>query len=241
MPWVFRLLMTLPGGVSPFSHSIQSARSLLGSGGGFSMRRRLPARSLRPMADAQVFVDDAVRGTLPEVCAKDGVPTTDQLRFSSELGGSTGLGVAWLLVLAGPLGWLGLVVIALLRSGSRSETLTVQLPLSEPAYSRIRALRRRRSIATGTALAGVVLGLWALASHDAASGDAFLWQAVGLTGAALAVASLIALAVADHQLTGATVSIDLDASRRWVTLRRVHPAFAAACRAHEQQRDHQRT
>ena len=43
-PWVFRLLITLPGGVSPFSHSIQSASSLAGSGGGLSMHRRLPAR-----------------------------------------------------------------------------------------------------------------------------------------------------------------------------------------------------
>lgn len=50
------LLMTLPGGVSPFSHSIQSASSLLGSGGGLSMRARLPARCLgsprrRPVRD----------------------------------------------------------------------------------------------------------------------------------------------------------------------------------------------
>ena len=45
MPWVFRLAMTLPGGVSPFSHSIQSARSLVGSGGGRSMAGRLSAGS----------------------------------------------------------------------------------------------------------------------------------------------------------------------------------------------------
>ena len=37
IPWVLRLAITLPGGVSPFSHSIQSARSLVGSGGGRSM------------------------------------------------------------------------------------------------------------------------------------------------------------------------------------------------------------
>jgi hypothetical protein len=34
---------------------------------------------------------------------------------------------------------------------------------------------------------------------------------------------------------GAMVSVSLDASRRWVTLRGVHPAFATACRDHEQQ------
>ena len=35
---------------------------------------------------------------------------------------------------------------------------------------------------------------------------------------------------ADQRLTKASVGVDLDASRRWVTLRRVHPDFAAACR-----------
>ena len=43
MPWVFRLLITLPGGVSPFSHSIQSARSLRGVGRRSVHGRRLPA------------------------------------------------------------------------------------------------------------------------------------------------------------------------------------------------------
>ena len=83
------------------------------------------------MASAMVFVDDAVLGHLPPVCAKTGEATTDHLILTVPVGGSEGLGIAWLLLLAGPLGWLGLVVLQLTR---RSETLTVRLPFCDAAY-----------------------------------------------------------------------------------------------------------
>lgn len=75
-----------------------------------------------------VFVDDAVRGTLPEVCAKDGAPTTDRM----------------------------------------------------------------------------------------------------------VVGGVLSVIVGEVCLRTAGVRVDLDASRRWVTLSPVHPSFVAACQAHEQ-------
>ncbi len=45
------------------------------------------------------------------------VVTDDVLTFAQAMEDRTGLGLAWLLVLAGPLGWLGLVVIAATRHG----------------------------------------------------------------------------------------------------------------------------
>ncbi len=72
-----------------------------------------------------VFVDDAVQGDLPEVCVIDGVATSDHLRLSQEVGARAGLGVAWLLLLAGPLGWVGLLVLSIARSG-RGEVLIIR-------------------------------------------------------------------------------------------------------------------
>ncbi len=59
------------------------------------------------MARAMVFVDDAVLGRLPGVCAKTEVSTADHLVQTVPVDGGQGLGIAWLLVLAGPIGWLG--------------------------------------------------------------------------------------------------------------------------------------
>jgi uncharacterized membrane protein YeaQ/YmgE (transglycosylase-associated protein family) len=190
------------------------------------------------MAQVTVFVDDAVRGTLPSICVKDGMTTVDRLVIRDEAGNRTGLGVAWLLLLLGPPGWLGLVLISFTRGG-RSEVLTVELPMSEPAYQRIQAARRLRRRAV---VVGVLAGVVAMVSltGDRTSSGAFQWAAVGLIAAAVVVVAVITLFVADHRRTKATVGVDLDASRRWVTLSRVHPAFVAACQAHEQ-RQVQRT
>lgn len=64
----------------------------------------------------------------------------------------------------------------------------------------------------------------------------------GLTSSnVVAIAAVMALAigvvvllVADHRARHGTVGVDLDASRRWVTLIGVHPDFVAACQAREQ-------
>ena len=58
IPPVFRLLMTLPGGVSPRSHSSHWASSLTGSGGGFSMTRGYPSRVKPPRRSLDMAIGD---------------------------------------------------------------------------------------------------------------------------------------------------------------------------------------
>lgn len=185
------------------------------------------------MAHVAVFVDDAVRGTLPGVCVKDGVATADQMVVRDEVGDRAVLGLAWLLLLAGPLGWLGLLIMSTARSG-RGEVLTVQVPMSEQAYQRLLAGRRLRRRAVLVGVLGGLLALVALTSSNTTTGDAFQWRALGLIAALAVVGAILTLFIADHRLRNATIQVDLDASRRWVTLSRVHPAFVAACQAHEQ-------
>jgi len=185
------------------------------------------------MAHVAVFVDDAVRGTLPGVCVKDGVATADQMVVRDEVGDRAVLGLAWLLLLAGPLGWLGLLIMSTARSG-RGEVLTVQVPMSEQAYQRLLAGRRLRRRAVLVGVLGGLLALVALTSSNRTTGDAFQWRALGLIAALAVVGAILTLFIADHRLRNATVQVDLDASRRWVTLSRVHPAFVAACQAYEQ-------
>src|ERR1700722_3877091 len=96
------------------------------------------------MTTATVFVDDAVLGRLPSVCAKPGVETADHLVMTVPVGGGDGFGLAWLLVLAGPIGWLGLFIYGVAR---RVETLTVRLPYCDQAYAERSTARRKRRIA----------------------------------------------------------------------------------------------
>ncbi len=177
-----------------------------------------------------VFVDDAVRGTLPGVCAKDGVPTSSGMTIRTELGDRAGMGVAWLLLLAGPIGWLGLLLISASRGGRR-EVLTVQVPLSESAYQRLRTARRLQSLWFGVALVSVAAVLVILVT---ASGPTLLDRMGFLVAAALAVTGVVALIVNEGHLRQARITVDLDASRRWVTLSEVHLAFVEACQAQEQ-------
>ena len=86
-----------------------------------------------------MFVDTAVLGTLPPICVKEGMSTGDHLTFNPEVRSGNGVGVAWLLILAGPLGWLGLIFIVLSRRAS--DVLRVKLPFSEHAYQRYRSAR----------------------------------------------------------------------------------------------------
>lgn len=178
-----------------------------------------------------MFVDDAVRGTLPGICAKDGVATTSGMTIRSELGDRAGMGVAWLLLLAGPIGWFALLLISMSRGGRR-EVLTVQVPLSEPAYQRLRAARRKQHVWIAVTVLSVVAVIMSLVT----SADPSLLVRTGfLLGAALAIIGVIGLIANEARLRRARIVVDLDASRRWVTLSDVHPAFVAACRAHEQQ------
>lgn len=173
------------------------------------------------MTEVTVFVDAAVLGSLPPVCVKDGTPTYDHLTITTEIAGGSGFGIAWLLVLMGPLGWLGLIVIACMRRPA--DVLSVRLPFSEPAYQRYRMARRTQHILVGAA---AVLAVGAYVAYR-------LLPLGGLTGGALGLCALvgfIAAWVEGTRARSATVGVALDASRRWVTLSRVHPAFASAVR-----------
>jgi hypothetical protein len=181
------------------------------------------------VAEVTVFVDDAVMGTLPLICTKEGAPTSDRLRVRSDVGDRAGLGVAWLLLLAGPLGWVGLLLISASRGGG-AEVLTVELPVSEVAYQRLRAARHLR---WRGCVAGVIGGAGVFVT---ALGDAPLLLPLAVV---VVVVAIVILFVADRRIRATQVGVELDASRRWVTLSRVHPNFAAACTA--QTRERQRT
>ncbi len=182
------------------------------------------------MATATVFVDDAVRDRLPGVCVKDGIPTADRLAVSTAVGDGARLGVAWLLILAGPLGWIALFLIASARSG-QAEVLVAQVPINEGAFDRLVAARHTyRTTAVGAlALCVGIVVLGALLSSDVLL--PFVLSVVG---------GCVATAVAGNRARARSVQIGLDASRRWVTILDVHPAFAEACDRRERERDRSR-
>lgn len=175
------------------------------------------------MADVVVFVDDAVLGNLPDVCIVDGVATMDRLTCRHQVGGGTRLGVAWLLVLAGPLGWLGLAVIALLQ-GSAAEYLTVTVPYSEPVQMRRVLAERARLRAAVAMLAAFILAVVAVIQPT----NGYHLVALGL--AAFGVGALISLVMHATRVHHLSVRLRLDASRRWITLCGVSPEFALAVR-----------
>jgi hypothetical protein len=162
------------------------------------------------MASVEVFVDDAVRGLLPHVCAKTGARADGKLRVEQARGG---MGAGWLLVFLGPLGWLVLVVLAVT---TRRESLTLRLPYSAEAVDRELRLVHARfaaiSAAAVFAIGGVVVDVSPLRELFAVA----------------AIATLVVAAIAHVCLAWVRVTIRLDASRRWVTLSGVHPAFAIA-------------
>jgi hypothetical protein len=165
------------------------------------------------MATAVVFVDEAVEGGLPPVCARTGDPSDMVLRMDVPVGGMNPL--AWLLVLVGPPGWLALAVIVAL---SGRETLTVRLPYTRAAWDRSVRRRRARLLALAGVVVGAVLAFW-------------MAPALRSVGLVVAGASIVA-ALALHALERwDEVGVALDASRRWVTLSAVHPAFADAVAA----------
>jgi hypothetical protein len=179
------------------------------------------------MATATVFVDDAVRDRLPGVCVKDGIPTADRLAVRTTVGDGARLGVAWLLVLAGPLGWIALVLIASARSG-QAEMLVAQVPMNEGAFERLVAARHTYR---ATAIGAVALSVGIVVLGALLGADVLLPFVLSVVGGCVAVA------VAGNRARGRAIQIGLDASRRWVTVFDVHPAFAEACDRRERDRD----
>lgn len=167
------------------------------------------------MAAVEVFVDDAVRGRLPQVCVKTGEPADLDIVTSRSVGERT-TSLVWLLVFLGPLGWLALFLFLALGPGP--ERLTVRLPYTRAAWDRE---RHRRQIWILLGMAGVVAWLVALVDRQLLP---LVWLAAG-AGLLLAAFVVWSLAYFDD------IGISLDASRRWVTLTRVHEKFAAAAAA----------
>ena len=169
------------------------------------------------MASVEVFVDDAVRGRLPHVCAKTGVPADGKLRIR-QTGGRVGPAV--LLVFLGPLGWIALFVIS--WAAGRFGELNVRLPYSQRAADHESHLRHDRLIAFAVAgFALLVALLCASRDHETPA---------GLFAGAAILAAVVG-AVQHVRLQRAQVGVRLDASRRWVILTGVHPDFARAVEA----------
>jgi hypothetical protein len=168
------------------------------------------------MAAVSVFVDDAVRGRLPLVCAKTGEPTDLMIRIREEVGRS--LGMAWLLVFLGPPGWVALVLVSLM--GANSEYLTVRIPETEWAYDREKTLERFRLAAFAFGMLTIFYGIFRPGLFPA------LWLVLGV---AFLLAALALHIIVQRQAIG----IHLDASRRWVTLSGVHPSFVRAIQMDE--------
>src|ERR1700724_578944 len=117
------------------------------------------------MDDITVFVDDAVLGRLPPVCIKHGDATNDTV-VQTEAVGSSGLGILWLLLLIGPIGWIAAFILSM-TSSPRGERLTVRLPLCEEAFGRNRTARRFKASAfAGTLILGTVTFVFAVNSSS---------------------------------------------------------------------------
>ena len=177
------------------------------------------------MADVRVFVDDAVLGRLPGTCVKEGVATTDRLLLRTPVGDGARLGALWLLLFAGPLGWIAFFVLSSSRS-ARAEVLSVELPFSAPAFARVSAARRSQR--RGTLLAGLGVGLFLLGAITAAGLYDPRSAVLAVCAVGLVIVGLVTSVLGGRAHRAALVGVELDASRRWVTISGVHHAFAAA-------------
>ena len=184
-----------------------------------------------------VFVDDAVQGRFPPVCARTGRPGDGRLTIDSEAVGSRSipLPLVVVLLLVGPVGWAVYFVLSFLSAPG--ERLTVRLPWTADSQERIVALRRRKNGAWAAAAAGAAACAVAVLLVAGSSGGTTMTTRVviGSVVLASAVAAGVAL-VAEWRLGRESVRVELDASRRWVTLGNVHPAFRQAVRADQARR-----
>ncbi|HEX6420483.1 MAG TPA: hypothetical protein VFZ77_18425 [Acidimicrobiales bacterium] len=178
-----------------------------------------------------VFVDDAVLGRFPQVCAATGRPSDGWLTVRHEIArsGRVSTPILLLLLVIGPVGWAVLLFLAL-ATPDRSEELTVQVPWTGDTQQEVERLRGHRTTAWVLAAAGAVASLVLVAD---AAGVAAPTMAIRVVQVALLVAiavAVIAALDARWRLGRLAVAVDLDASRRWVTLSNVHPAFVEAVR-----------
>jgi hypothetical protein len=162
----------------------------------------------RYVAKALIAADRAVTGDLPAVCVRTGERADGYVSIESRAGGPS----PWvaLLVLLGPIGVVVLLGIAL---GAPGERYTVRLPYHEPAWASIRRIGTMGNVLLGAA--AVTLGAGFLMAQERLGIIAAV--VVGVTGLVVRIVSKSMLP-----------RLHLDATRRWVTLSGVHPAFAEA-------------
>jgi hypothetical protein len=163
------------------------------------------------MAAAVIFVDDAIRGDLPLVCAKTGAPADLKVRMRQAVGGGIP-GWVWFLFF-GPLGLGALLLAALFSPGS--EYLTVRIPETEASFARERHMERCRLVALGAGAFVLVYG-------------ALRPGMFPLTWLVLGAACFLAAGALTWMLWRQSIGVSIDVTRRWVTLTNVHPAFAEA-------------
>jgi len=181
-----------------------------------TMVRRRPLTS----HTTRVPVDDFVVGDLPMICVDTGAPADGMVDFETD----DSRFQWWMIILVffGPVGW---ILIALIYGLSRGPgRVGGVLPMTRGALERHNQMAKISGRAWLVPIAGVVSG--ALISMVSTSH----WTDV--LGAVLTVIGLLggfaALVVMAFLTNKTRVSAELDATRRWIELRNVHPDFAAA-------------
>jgi hypothetical protein len=157
----------------------------------------------------RVPLDDALTPRLPPVCVMTGAPADG---YAPQVAASR-LGLAWLLLLGGPVG--AVVLLALLpRLRVR---FVVRMPLSSTAFERIHALRTKRLWCVALGVAGIVVGL------------ALRWAGpIGWVVLAAGVLAFAAALAAHLRLPWAEPSLSVDRRGRWLTILGAHAAFVRA-------------
>ncbi|HEY3833530.1 MAG TPA: hypothetical protein VGO03_14625 [Acidimicrobiia bacterium] len=164
------------------------------------------------MASVEIFVDDAVRGNPPFVCAKTGQPADGLQRIEQKIGGPSAL--LALLVFVPIVGWCLLLEFIAFSAGRA--TLTVRVPISRQSLA-TQHYWRRWWIGGWAAVAVFVVAAIARALHE----PPWMWLVFAAAAFVVAIAAYAAMCVS-------MVRVRLDASRRWVTLSGVDPAFRDA-------------
>lgn len=161
--------------------------------------------------DVQVFVDDFVRGDLPSVCAVTGEPTKHRKRLRASVDASP----LWLvLVFFGPPGWAVIFLAAVLLDHRKIDGLIPVAPDSVLRYQRNTMIS---ILLLGAGVALVLIALFSLG--DVLPFGGTIWVGLAVVGGFL-VRTLF--------MAGRFPKAHPDGSRRWITIKGVHPNFAAA-------------
>ena len=158
-----------------------------------------------------------VLGNLPLVCAKTGEPADFLVTVRKTVGGGIPPWV-WFLLFLGPVGIAALLLAAAFAPAQ--EYLTVRIPETDASLKGERQLERWRLAALGAGVVVPLLGLFGVGVFP------LLWLAAG-------VAFFLAAGALTVVLWRQSVGVSIDASRRWITLANVHPAFVAALQGQE--------